>query len=329
MVDISSFPPSRFWMRFVSFPGMLNFLRLINKHPDGVVAKDTVTLVEADKPFLVRNGKSPSKTTVYHYRNTLLHLGLLQRKKGKLYVNESTAVINLLRNPSYEVSLSQEEKRTFSELVFAQQDCQTFFSDIFWPFDTDYSLDSWLSQAVPVTWGEMDSIGNRRVRMQALHRTKSIDLIKENHIQALLYGVRYWFRDELGLIDELFREDYGNIMFPIMPDASTSDDKILLSRLFSGLQFEQEWERISLRDLAFSLCIEMRISVERLYNLIRSLKNTNPGYIVFVPTSRSFATITAGSGHREEYELRSYLRDDSGVYISHIRIHRRLKELLT
>jgi hypothetical protein len=306
---------------------MLNFLRLMGKHPEGVTAKDTFTLVEEDKPFLVRNGKTPSKTTVYHYRNTLLHLGLLQRKKGKLYVTESNAVTNLLLNPSYGASLSQEEKRTFSELVFAQQDCRNFFSDIFWPFDKSYSLDSWLSRAVPVTWREMDSIGNRRVRMQALHHINAIDLITENHIQALLYGVRYWYRDELGLIDELFREDYGNIMFPVMPSATTSEDEIL-SRLFSGFQFEQEWERISLRDLAFSLCIEMRISVERLYNLIRSLQHTYPGHIVFVSTSRSFATITAGSGHREEFELRSYLKDDRGIYISHIRIHRRLKELL-
>jgi len=314
-------------MRSISFTGMLNFLRLINNRPEGILPQETVSLVEEIKPFLVRKGESLSKTRVYHYRNTLLHLGLLQRENGRLYVAKTTAASRLVLDCTYSPSLSQEEMRILSELVFSQQDCRLFFSDVFWPYSAGYSLDSWLLQATPITWNEIGSAENRKIRMQSLDKSRYIDLTKENHIQALLYGVRYWFRDELTLVDELFREDYGNIMFPIMPDNSINDNQIL-SRLFNNLKFDQEWERLSLRELAFSLCIEMRISIERLYNLIKSIQNAHPGYIVLIPTSRSFATITAGSGHREEYELRSYLRDDRGIYISHIRIHRHLKELL-
>ncbi len=327
MIDLQSYPASRFWMRSVSFVGLRNIIALIRQFPNGLTVREIVNLIREAKPFVVKSNKIPSNTTIYHYRNTLLRLGILVKDKNRFHLNWSNQnVLRLLNCLSEEHQLTVREKQAFSQLVLNQSDCKAFFSDLFWPNSKlDYSLEEWLSTAIPVTWVEINPRESRIVQLRSWDNNKVFQLSSENHIQAILYGVRYWFRDELGLIDEIFKEDTGNVMFPIFPDYQTSEQTVI-STLLNSLVFDKEWARISIRELALSLCVKLRISIGYLFTIIRSLQKKNPGHILFIPTSRSFATITASSKLRENLELRSFFQDDTGVYISHLRIHQGIKE---
>jgi len=70
------------------------------------------------------------------------------------------------------------------------------------------------------------------------------------------------------------------------------------------------------------------ISLERLYGTLEWVYRQFPQYVVLIPTSESFATITAISPQAEKYHLRGYLQDEKGRYISHMRVHRKLKEVM-
>src|SRR5688500_17793053 len=130
--DLKLYPPSRFWMRFVSFVDLRNLTRLLREYPNGLTAKEIVSLVTGKKLILVKGNQPPSPTTIYHYRNTLLHLGILQRRKDLLQINflEPT-VSKLLETLDEGNALSAAEKHFFAELVLAQEDCKLFFADVF------------------------------------------------------------------------------------------------------------------------------------------------------------------------------------------------------
>lgn len=329
VIDLQTYPASRFWMRSVSFVGLRNIVALVRHFPNGLTARDIVNLVREAKPFMVKSKKIPSNTTIYHYRNTLLHLGILVRYKNLLHIDWSNQnVLRLMNCLSEENQLTVREKQEFSQLVINQSDCRAFFSDLFWPnSNLGYSVEEWLSTSIPVTWVEINPRESRIVQLRSWKNIKVFQLSSENHIQAILYGVRYWFRDELGLIDEIFKEDTGNVMFPIFPNYQTSEQTVI-STILNSLVFENEWARISIRELALSMCVKLRISLSYLFTIIRSLQKNYPGHILFIPTSRSFAAITASSKLRENLELRSFFQDDTGVYISHLRIHQGIKEKL-
>jgi hypothetical protein len=327
MIDFRAYPPSSFWMRSVPFLNLRNLIKLMEESPNGLLAKNIVTAVQNSNMFPVKENKTPKVTTIYHYRNTLLHLGILVRDRQLLKINTDNEIVaRLIANLSDGDQLSENEKQLFGELVLQQEECKTYFSNLFMPTPGDYSWSDWITSALPVVWRGTAPSDPRIVELFSLRNEKIAELNKENHIQAILYGVRYWFRNELQLIDELFREDTGNIMFPILPASRVSNNKVI-SKFFEYLEFDEEWARVSIRDLAQSLCIELRISIDKLYNIILDLQRTYPGYIVLIPTSRSFATITASSKSREDFELRSYIKTVQGTFISHLRVHQKIKEV--
>jgi len=330
-IEAQDFQSSHFWMRAVSFVGLRNLLRIFQEYQDGLTAKEVETLVQQQQIFTVRHAQPPSATTIYHYRNTLLHLGILVRKGRRLQINDQKSqVTRLMAALGNDNILSLDEKERFACLIIHQRDCGLFFTDLFWPEEgSDYTLSTWRAHSVPVIWKELRSTNdNRIVFLNQNKGKKSLRLTTENHIQAVLYGVRYWFRDELGLIDELFREDTGNIMFPVLPENLIERRKVI-SLVLSNIKPEQEWTRLSVRDLALAICVEHHIPLQTLFQTIKWLHRRYQGYISLIPTTRSFATLTASSRIRENYELRSYIQDEQGRWISHIRFHYRLKELVT
>jgi hypothetical protein len=144
-------------------------------------------------------------------------------------------------------------------------------------------------------------------------------------IQAILYGLRYWARDDLLLIDELFREDIGNLMFPIQEPGSAPDETIKQA-ILSEISPENEWTVLSVRDLIYKWGVGLRVPVAQVFNTIAQIYRKHPDKVALIATSRSLATLTTASDKREDFELRSYLRDERGRYISHVRLHRHLRE---
>ncbi len=324
-----------------------NLIQLTANYPLGITAQAMADEAKAAKTIQLRKNSIPAPTTIYHYRNTLLHLGVFRKTKNIVQINTADPLVaNLVNNLGNDNELSSIEKTLFGELIVNQKDCKAVFTDLFYhnKENRDYSLYDWLLSAQPLVWKDISTHENqkhhlnnkrgkrlnkdRRILLSSLDKSTIAQLSTPNHIQAFLYGIRYWFRDELVLIDEMSREDTGSIMFPILPPG-TVPEKEILEKFIESLTFSNEWARKSLRDLSQNICIELKISIQRFHNFIRELQKRRPGYIVFIPTSRSFATVTASSETRELYELRSYLQDSQGIYISHIRVHERIKELIS
>ena len=148
-------------------------------------------------------------------------------------------------------------------------------------------------------------------------------------VQAIPYGMRYWARDELGLIDEYCRHDDGGIvMFPILQlDDETGSLDVAVrktARLILSLRGREEWTVFAITDLIVQCCERRRQPISLLFQAIDILMDECPQFTVAIPTPRSLATITAVSPGREEMELRQYYRyrRERGPYVSHIRIHR-------
>lgn len=323
---------STLWMRgSVSFVALRELLFYIAQHPDGVRAREMDTWAREKARLRTQEGKVVSKTTVYHYRNTLLHLGIVRRQSGRYIVNREKSHVNrLLRvlNPGIP-SLSLEERKLFAELIIANAECRHYFFDIFMPDTrTEYDLETWLQKGQPAVWERLTTSEGRFERIYNLnHPEKELWLRTEDERQAILYGVRYWARNELGFLDELFLEDIGGLMFPVHLTGPIPDPRILLA-LRDKINPEEEWNMFSVRTLAATWGPEYRISLERLYKTLLWVYRNFMRYVILIPTTASFATITATSPSTEQYHLRGYMQDLEGRYISHIRVHRKLKEVI-
>ncbi|WP_456413156.1 hypothetical protein [Thiolapillus sp.] len=321
------------WMRgSVSFVALRELLVYIAQHPEGVRPKEMETWAREKAQLRTRSGKVISKTTVYHYRNTLRHLGILAVVNGRYQVaREKPFVQDLLGafQPGAP-ALTLREKESFAQFVVQNRDCRHYFFDLFMPSaTTDYKLNTFLVEAQPVVWRRLESGGNRFEELYNIQQTnKRRRISSEDERQALLYGVRYWARNELGFIEEIFIEGTGGLMFPVYTGGRIPDPHILKA-LLSSISPDEEWTYFSLRKTATEWGPKFRVSLNRLYGTLRWVYQQAPQYVVFIPTSESFATITASSPQTETYQLRGYFQDMNGRYISHMRVHRKLKEVLS
>jgi hypothetical protein len=318
----SSKVASRFWMRPVSFAGLLRILQLVAEFPGGLRARDLDALVRERQIRLTRKDVAPARTTLYHYRNTLLHLQALRRDNRRLLTNTQNPCVQiLLAQPSPDnVTLNTTTCEAFATLVLQNEDCKTHFFNLFMPGTDTYTVQQFRTAGCSVTWRWQGDEHSREVVFQNDH-DKPLHLQSPSETKSILYGLRYWARDELRLIDEFFREDRGSIMYPIFATAGEASTQEIIRRILSLRPEGAEWTTFSLHDLAVSCCEQRRQPLAKLFDAIAWLSEKYPGHVVLIPTSRSFATFTAPSRQREEFELRGYFRDRQGRYISHVRLH--------
>lgn len=321
-------------MRAASFVTLRDLVGLIAEYPQGLRAMELDHLA---RQMLVRTHekRNLSRTTLYHYRNILLHLGVFIRRQRRYLLNyEHPIVLDLLRIMSPgSLDLSLDERRFFSQLVMNNANCRHHFFDLFMPesyTSREYDLEAFITFGRPVAWkresrfhSEGRSVHLRNVEAEGRSRW----LRTEDEVQAILYGVRYWARDELGFIDELFMEDLGGVMFPVKITGPIPDPDIVTA-LLGVVDPGSEWTTLSVRDLSYRWMREYHVPRDRIFQTLLEIYGRYSNYVVLIATSESFATITATSRQAEEYQLRSYMRDYRGRYISHIRVHRGLKEVL-
>jgi len=322
-------PTQNLWMRAASFVALRDLIGLIAEQPQGLRAKDMERLAQQERRLQTREGRIPSRTTVYHYRNILLHLGVLIRRQQRYVLNqENPAVHMLLRvlSPG-SPTLSPDERRLFSQLVVANDDCRRHFFDLFMPEQDTYEFDDFISSGQRVAWQSHTSPEGRLVHLRNLETEgKERWLRTEDEFQAILYGVRYWARNELGFLDELFLEDLGGVMFPVEPTGPIPAPEIVTA-LLEAVSETQEWTTLSVREIAYTWGPRYHVNLERIFQTLLAVYRKHSEYIVLIPTAEAFATMTATSPGAEDYQLRSYLRDFEGRYISHLRVHRKLKEV--
>ena len=334
MVNKHPYPvrQSEYWMRAISFAGLHRILKAIADFPNGLMASEINKLVQKNNISLNRRSSPPAPTTLYHYRNTLIHLRALKRDGRILRVNyDDSIVCKLLRQPitaNGDQMLCDAAKDLFAALVLKNEQCRSLFFDLFMPSDASFnSVSSFRQNGVPVKWSRTRSSHTREVIFQNSITGRTAWLTSHASVAAILYGVRYWARDELGLIDEYCQRSGGStIMFPVLQTNLSEkgiDTAVLQTiRFILSLRTPGEWTSFSVFDLIACCCEEQRQPIRVLYSAIDWLIHEWPHHTFLIPTSRALATLTTTSPLRENLELKRYYKASNGPYISHIRIHR-------
>lgn len=286
-----------------------------------------------------KNDHAPSRSTLYHYRTTLLRLGALKKDNGHIYANiDNPAVSSLIREShthTINSRLSKTAKDLFATLVLGNKDCVSIFFDIFMPlFSPIVSVAAFRQHAAPVCYMPLQSSGVIRpiLTNQTTRRIRELASCSKKGppVQAVPYGLRYWARDELDLIDEYRRLSDGALnMFPLREPTSSphaDSDVLQMANYILGKHRLHEWTLYSVYDLILDCCQSLRRPVSLLFSAIDTLVDAVHNDIVLIPTSRSFATMqTPAFPETERMELRRYYRyrGAHGPYISHLRVHRR------
>lgn len=316
------------WMRPLSFAGLHRILRTVAEYPAGLAASEIDAAIRKRRLYLTQRGSVPKRTTLYHCRNTLLRLQALIRRGKRLVVNEAhPGVGTLLRvGPPSADLLEPDAREAFAGLVLANPDCKRHFFDLFLPTAATYGAEEFRKQGCSVAWRNQRERGRKCVVIEALDGWPSIVLRSPSEVKSILYGVRYWARDQLMLVDEFYHEGAGVVMYPILTPGDHSSVRQVVEEIVALLSPDTDWTTLSIRDLIVHCCQQARRPLTDLFNAIKWLTNEFPGYVGLIPTSRSMATLTARSIQREDLELRSYFRDAQGRFASHIRVHSHVRE---
>jgi len=333
-------------MRPVSFVWLREIAAVLARVEKGVTAEEFDRIIRAKEIIHTTKENPPSRTWLYHYRNTLTKLGIFLREGRKYFIdkdNENVRVL-LANNSRKSEGLTVAEKTAFAELVIKNEDCKIFF-DLFMPGIEVYSLSEYLSEGKPVTWrreGEKPKIkyyptraGKRRpkerprkVVFRRLGENEPIlNLTDYYEEKGILFGVRYWGINELGFVDEFFREDTGAIIYPAIIDYGESEVREVLNKIIELVDSREEWTVFSVRGLILKLMVSAHKPTSILYEAIKTLKYENPTQVVFIGTSRGFATYTAATKEAQELMLRSYFEDDNRRIVSHFRVHKSVRKV--
>ena len=321
---------SPFWMRSVSFAGLHRMLHAAASAPNRRTTALGLNELVVRKGFaLTRRPGVPSPTTFYHYRTTLLRLGALRRRGRSLSPNdEDPRVRTLLNQPvPHGRSLGGTARNGFAALVLDNADCRALFFDLFMPDSrAARSVSAFCGEGLPVGWRRDGPAKARRVVFRPSGSGQRRAYSTPSHISATLYGIRYWARDELGLIDEYVASADGSVtMFPVLPPVpvvgSSPDSPPPLVRRLLDERGPGVWTLLSVSDLIVRHCRDGRQPISALSAAIDWLVRHRSDSTVLIPTSRAMATLTATSPMQERLVLRSYYRRNDGPYISHIRLH--------
>jgi hypothetical protein len=320
----------QFWMRSVSFVGLHRVLLAIANFPKGLTPVELNSLIKSTKIYETRKGVSPAPTTLYHCRNTLLKLNAILRDGPRLVVNnQNDHVKRLLAQNAYGgEKLDKISRDAFAELVLQNPDCQRWFFNLFIPKGWSYDVRRFRLNGCSVIWSRTQNSKSRSsVVLRSTVNECMIHFKSASEINAVLYGLRYWARDELQLIDEFFRDNRGSIMYPILVEHSVETISEIVDEVISRC-CDDEWTTLSVLDMVEFFGEQRRRPVGLVLDAVRKMAAQYSGQVVLIPTSRSFAALTAGlNKQRQELNLRSYLRDSHGRYISHIRIHKSIRNL--
>jgi len=302
---------------------------VVAEHPEGIRAGKLNQEILAKDIYRTERG-SPAKSTLYHCRNTLINLGIVERRKLMLFVASHDPIVKrVLDAPLPEQdSLSPHAREAFAELVLRNLDCFQHFFRLFVSDDTPIGLERFRANAKPVEWVQAaDGHTTRTIQLRSLARAQTALLDSPVAIRSILYGVRYWARDDLQIIDEFFETGRGSVMYAVRTGASIQDADALMLQVLDVPGDPGDWTTVSVNALLRLFCEHKGYQVGTLFGAIRTMIATYPSHIALIPTIPNFAAISATSHNREVFELRGYFTDAHGRLISHIRFHNTLRGL--
>lgn len=325
-------PHSTFWMRSVQFSGLQRILHLVSEFPDGIRAGELNHQIIKRKVYVTERG-SPEKSTLYHCRTTLLHLGAIIRYRGRLTVNRRDPLVATVldRSAPEDEDLSRTTREAFAALVLGNPDCRDGFFRLFVGDQGGISASEFRETAGSVIWNPVPAVNRQRTAPKKRREYQPVDLRSEIlgekirlsspvQIQAIHWGVRYWAL-QLRLVDEFFETGRGSVMYPVRFQESADTAESVIEEFLSIRTDPGEWTTLSIHDMLNMCCKKKGYAVNTLFDAIRTFVKTNPGYVRLIPTIPNFAAIAATSSRRESFELRGYFTDSRGRVISHVRFH--------
>jgi hypothetical protein len=302
---------------------------MVARYPGGIRAGELNRQVLEEGLYRTERG-FPAKSTLYHCRNTLLNLGVLERQQRMLLVANSNPIVRrLLAAPlPDDDSLSPVARQAFADLVLQNQDCLSQFFGLFLTSDTPVSAEEFVRAAQPVVWTQQSQPhAARTIELHSVARGTSAYLTSPVAIRSVLYGIRYWARDDLQVIDEFFETGRGSVMHSVRLNTSEQDALAVVSQILGLPADAGDWTTTSVNALLRSICEVGQYRVSTLFDAIRAMLTRYPSHIALIPTIPNFAAISATSRNREAFELRGYFTDAQGRLISHIRFHNSLRGL--
>ena len=274
-------------------------------------------------------GLKPGATTLYRYRSTLHHLGLMSRQPGSWVVElgdpRARALVEL--SPSEGASLGAEARIPFADAVLRHPDCRALLFDLFVP-DARGGLDfeAFCTRSAPVAWRHERRDKVHRLEVWNRDTGKARCYVNGQAVLSVLYGLRYWVRDELGMVDEYAElGENAATLFAVnpVPDGERAREARVLDavRFVLGLRGSAQWTTLEVPGLIRCYCVERRQARRVLFGALDWLCRHRPTAVSLVPTPIAVATLSSSSASREHLELARYYRDARGRFIGDVRIH--------
>ena len=329
------------WMRWLDLRALRDLLLLVDAHPDGLRANELERLATDERVLLRKDGRPYARSTHYHHRRTLERLDLLAKQNRRYVLNQENPQIGALTvHTNFRAHLQPSEKEAFSNAIVRDRDCHDVFLGNFLPEREQVrDISIFVEQAHPVhvvvqASGERETAHGREslasdvrsvyVAIRAAETTDWRVLEGTAAVQAIHFGLRSWCADQLGFMDIAYRADGTYTAYP-KHIVTRLTDRELAARMFADLEFVDDWATIRVPDCALATGIAQRISMDQAKGVLMGWLRAHPDLVAGVPARVGF--ITAGLPDiQHDLALRRYLQSDSGAYLSHIRIHRMLRQ---
>lgn len=321
-------------MRWVNFRALRDLLLLVEANPPGLRARDLARIATDERVLLSRGGQALGRTSHYHHRSTLQRLGLLVKKGQLLTVNaQIPETKTLIARGAFCEGLDAREKEAFANAVLRNQDCHDAFFRHFLPSGLPaQDVETFVECAWPI---ELHVQAGGRASRKRARSVQYVDirpagtqewyrLAGANAIQAVHFGLRSWCANQLNFLDVTYA---ANTIYTIYPKHIVSHmcDRDLALKMLDAIDFDGDWATIRVSDYALAAGIKQHVSVDQAKNVLVDWMTAHPDLVAAIPTRVGF--ITNGlPDSQHALALKGYLRSHSGAYVSHLRIHRMLRE---
>ena len=319
---------ARYWMRGVSFATLHRALCTFYRSAAPVRSRDLSAFVTADLER-VRTAR-PGATTVYRYRSTLHRLGLMSKQAHSWRVEMGDPLVRALVTvpPGDGALLVSPARALFADVVLRHPDCRALLLNLL-VSDACGALnfDTFCTRSDPVTWRHVRRGVHHRLEVWNRRTGQARCYEEKQAVLSLLYGLRYWVRDELGVIDEYAElGENATTMFAVHPvaleDGPAWEARVLdAARFVLGARSDPKWTTMEVADLIRRYCIEHHQPRQVLFAGLDWLCRCRAKSVALVPTPVAVATLSTSSASREHLELGRYYRDARGRLIGDLRIH--------
>jgi hypothetical protein len=281
-------------MRYVSFPRLVGLLRVVADN-NGFLGAVALERVATERHVLVSNiGEALSRSTGYHYRKILEHLGLVTISDGKYLVSEPLGH-TLLSPCAGPDQLTEFQQEALAEIIANDADCREYFFDYLTSAGShglealQRSKESASLVIQTASRSKAKASSTTPVMIQSSNGTQR-RLASADEVNAVYWGVRRWSID-LEMADEIV-EDSGRLRTIYPCDPSVEYHTFLETVLtMSREQRQGDWSTLHIPTLLSRLALTTHCSMKRASAMVIEMAKRNPRNIVFVKTSRPIAEL--------------------------------------